>query len=53
MTDPAYARLLAEEIPTRPQPQPHHPWTPEEQEQHRTDLLAALNEPTPAPHPAA
>ncbi|MFE9391657.1 hypothetical protein [Streptomyces sp. NPDC006784] len=47
----AYDRLLAEEIPVRPAPPPHTPqhthhpsaWTPEQQAQHRADLLAALD----------
>jgi hypothetical protein len=38
-------RLLAEAIPTRPDPAPkpaHEPWTVEEQTQHLADLNAAL-----------
>jgi hypothetical protein len=42
----AYERLLAEEWPTRlappPPPGPRPPWTPEQQAQHRADLLEAL-----------
>ncbi|MGW0577333.1 hypothetical protein ACWD25_15450 [Streptomyces sp. NPDC002920] len=46
-------RLLAESIPTGtfghapppppPEPRPIRPWTPEEQAQHRADLLTALD----------
>jgi hypothetical protein len=37
-------RLLQEEIPVRPEPAPtRSPWTPEQQAQHRTDLLAAID----------
>lgn len=39
-----YERLMQEAIPTRPPPKPpYEPWTPEEQAQHVTDLLEALN----------
>jgi hypothetical protein len=39
-----YERLMAEEIPTRPdKPEPQSPWTPEQQAQHRADLLEALD----------
>lgn len=39
-----YERLMAEAIPVRPEPPgPRPPWTPQEQQQHRTDLLTALN----------
>jgi hypothetical protein len=35
-------RLLQEAIPVRPAPAPtRSPWTPEQQAQHRTDLLEA------------
>jgi hypothetical protein len=37
-------RLLLEAIPVRPDPAPpREPWTPEEQAQHRADLLEALD----------
>lgn len=42
----AYERLMAEAIPTRPPPPPpstQRPWTPEEQAQHRADLMEALD----------
>lgn len=43
MTTP-YERLMNEAIPTRPPAKPpHQPWTPEEQAQHRADLLEALD----------
>ena len=39
-----YERLMAEEIPVRPTPPaPRAPWTPEQQAQHRADLLNALD----------
>jgi hypothetical protein len=42
-----YERLMAEAIPTRPTPppapEPPHPWTPEEQAQHRQDLANAIS----------
>ncbi|MFD9276854.1 hypothetical protein ACFWD7_06125 [Streptomyces mirabilis] len=42
----AYARLMAEAIPTRlappANPVPGAPWTPEQQAQHCADLIAAL-----------
>lgn len=38
-----YERLMQEAIPTRPTRPPTEPWTPEEQAQHRADLLAALD----------
>ena len=49
VTGDAYARLMAEAIPTRPAPHGPWPegarstWTPEEQEQHVADLIAALD----------
>jgi len=37
-------RLLQEEIPVRPAPAPQRtPWTPEQQAQHRADLLTAVD----------
>jgi hypothetical protein len=37
-------RLLQEEIPVRPTPAPQRaPWTPEQQAQHRTTLLDAID----------
>jgi hypothetical protein len=39
----AYERLMQEAIPVRPDPTPGHTWTPEEQAQHRADLLAAID----------
>jgi hypothetical protein len=44
----AYERLMAEAIPVRPPPAPFskpvtEPWTPEEQAQHRAELMEALN----------
>lgn len=52
MTPEAWARLMAEVIPTRPAPPPEHtshadsrrPWTPAEQAQHRSDLETALED---------
>jgi hypothetical protein len=34
---------MQEAIPTRPDPAPGHTWTPEEQAQHRRDLLNAID----------
>lgn len=43
MTTP-YERLMAEEIPVRPEPAPPRgPWTEEQQARHRADLLEALD----------
>lgn len=45
MTPEQRARALAEDIPLRPEAIPaRRPWTPEEQAQHRADLLTALSE---------
>jgi hypothetical protein len=38
-----YERLMQEAIPVRPTRPSTTPWTPEEQAQHRTDLLDALS----------
>jgi hypothetical protein len=39
-----YERLMQEAIPVRPEaPDPRAPWTPQEQAQHRADLLEALS----------
>jgi len=38
-----YERLMQEAIPVRPDPAPGHTWTPEEQAQHRAELLTAIN----------
>jgi hypothetical protein len=38
-----YERLMQEAIPVRPPRPSTAPWTPEEQAQHRTDLLDALS----------
>jgi hypothetical protein len=42
-----YERLLQEGVPTRPElpppPGPRPPWTPEQQAEHRADLLEALH----------
>ena len=46
-----YERLMAEAIPVRPPPAPKpteqkttaEPWTPEEQAQHRAELMEALD----------
>jgi hypothetical protein len=39
-----YERLMQEAIPVRPEaPAPRAPWTPQEQAQHRADLLEALD----------
>jgi hypothetical protein len=39
-----YERLMQEAIPVRPAaPEKPAPWTPEEQAQHRADLLEALD----------
>lgn len=38
-------RLMAEDIPVRPAPPPPPgPWTPEQQAQHRAELLEALHD---------
>jgi hypothetical protein len=34
---------MQEAIPVRPDPTPGHTWTPEEQAEHRADLLEALD----------
>lgn len=47
----AFDRLMAEEIPVRPEPAPKptepkppaEPWTPEEQARHRAELMEALD----------